>query len=297
MSQFPPAAGRGGYGARFLRWRPGSSERDAEYRALAEGRTDVGSQTIPGVDIGPIDITPGIGPRSTPSHLEDLVVDEHDAAAVEIQQRGAGSERFVMASLILAGSLGAILLIGLLALAIILAQVIALLIAAFAPVALIAGAIPGRGHALFFEWAKGLIGALVAKAVLSLVLVVVLTVGAAVSGAVDELGFAMAFGLTCAFYWVAFMARRRVFGTLQTIAAVSGVSTIAVPGMRRYGRVRISGAERSVSGGGRRRSYEPERREQDSRPHGPPGVERPPVAGPGRGARRLTHSSTIPRQS
>ena len=49
-------------------------------------------------------------------------------------------------------------------LAIILAQVIALLIAAFAPVALVAGAIPGRGHALFFEWAKGLIGALIAKA-------------------------------------------------------------------------------------------------------------------------------------
>lgn len=259
----PNTAGRGGYGARFLRWRPGSPERDAEYRALAEGRTDVGEQVIPGVDVGPIDLTPGIGPRDTPAHLEDLVVDEHDAAAVVIQQRGAGSERFVMSLLILAGTLGAVLLIGLLALAIILAQVVALLIAAFAPVALVAGAIPGRGHALFFEWAKGLIGALIAKAVLSLVLVVVLTVGAAVSGAVGELGFVMAFGLTSAFYWIAFMARRRVFGALQTVAAVSGVSTIAMPGMRRAGRVRVSGGGRPRSGPAWRRRRRYDRKEKD----------------------------------
>ena len=246
----PNAAGRGGYGQRFLKYRPGSDERDNEYRALAEGRLDVGSNTIPGIDIGPIDVTPGIGPRSTPGQFEPgYVVDDRDKAAVAIQQRGAGSERFVMALLIFAGTLGAVLLIGLLSLAVILAQVIALLIAAFAPVALVAGAIPGRGHAIFFEWAKGLVGALIAKAVLSLVLVVVLTVGDAVSGAVSDLGFMMAFGLTAAFYWVAFASRKRVFGALQTISAVSGVSSIGLPGIGRRARVRVGASGGRFRGG------------------------------------------------
>ena len=127
----------------------------------------------------------------------------------------------MIAVLILVASLGAALLIGALSLAIILAQVIALLLAAFAPAALIAGAIPGRGHELFTRWGGALAGSLVAKAVLSLILAVVVGVAGAVQDATQSLGFLLAFTLVSAFYWTVFAQRRLLWAAVGSGAGLT----------------------------------------------------------------------------
>ena len=65
----------------------------------------------------------------------------------------------------------------------ILAQVLLLLLLAFAPVALVAAAIPGRGHAFFKGWLEKLAGYLLRKAAYSLILAILLAVNGALASA------------------------------------------------------------------------------------------------------------------
>src|SRR3954452_6812933 len=121
----PGRDGYGGYAPRFLRQRPGSQERKAEYDALREGHAPATRQ------------------------FAGYRVDKADAPAVDAQQADGAFQRFTLSLIILIGALGAIALLGSLSLAVILAQVIALVLLGFAPVALIIGIFPGAGHAFF----------------------------------------------------------------------------------------------------------------------------------------------------
>ena len=84
------------------------------------------------------------------------------------------------------GALGAVALLGFLSLAVILAQVVALVLLGFAPVALIIGIFPGAGHAFFRGWLTKLATAIFIKALYSLVIAIVVAVSAALT-AVDRL--------------------------------------------------------------------------------------------------------------
>ena len=68
---------------------------------------------------------------------------------------------------------GAVALLGMLSLAVILAQVVALVLLGFAPVALIIGIFPGAGHEFFRSWLTKLATAVFIKALYSLVIAVV----------------------------------------------------------------------------------------------------------------------------
>ena len=77
-----------------------------------------------------------------------------DEPAAEAMGKGGQYQRLLLAVVILAGELGAFLLLGALALGVILAQILLLLLLAFAPVALLVGIFPGRGHDFFRAWLR-----------------------------------------------------------------------------------------------------------------------------------------------
>ncbi|MEX2464492.1 MAG: type IV secretion system protein, partial [Gaiellaceae bacterium] len=243
--------GRGGYAERFLRYPPGSEARNAEYEAIKEGRIPgesvlgdllPGSDFLPGLPVFPgtgdtfSGILPGLG-ETSPDQFDGYRVDEDDRPAADIQQQAAGFQRLTMATLIFAGDLGAVVLLGALAIAVILAQVFVLLFLTFAPVALVAGVFPGPGHALFQEWLRRLAGALVRKAFYSLVLAAVLAVGSALLAASDSLGWLYAFGLQAAFYWAVFLKRHSLSRRFATAAGAGIDSHVRPVRVRRVGRL------------------------------------------------------------
>jgi hypothetical protein len=198
------------YGPHFLRFEPGSKEREAEFDALEAGD----SSKLPDADPGKKGGSYELGPVDTPA-----------AAAME---KGGQYQRLLVAIVVFVAELGAFCLLGALSVGVITAQVLLLLLLAFSPVALVAAAIPGRGHRFFKGWLAKLAGFLLRKAAYSLVLAVLLAVCAAISAATSELGWLFSFGLQCAFFWAVFLQRRSLTDGL--IGAVTGPG---VPGRDR----------------------------------------------------------------
>jgi hypothetical protein len=198
------------YGSHFLRFEAGSGEREEEFDALEAGD----SSKLPDADPAKKNGSYELGP-----------VDEPAAAAME---KGGQYQRLLVAIVVFVAELGAFVLLGALSIGVITAQVLLLLLLAFSPVALVAAAIPGRGHQFFKGWLSKLAGFLLRKAAYSLVLAVLLAVCAAISAATSELGWLLSFGLQCAFFWAVFLQRRSLTGGL--IGAVAGPG---VPGRER----------------------------------------------------------------
>jgi hypothetical protein len=198
------------YGPHLLRFEPGSKEREEEFEALSHGD----SSKLPDADPGKKSGSYELGP-----------VDQPAAAAME---KGGQYQRLLVAIVVFFAELGAFCLLGALSIGVITAQVLLLLLLAFSPVALVAAAIPGRGHQFFKGWLSKLAGFLLRKAAYSLVLAVLLAVCAAISAATSELGWLMSFGLQCAFFWAVFLQRRSLTDGL--IGAVTGPG---VPGRER----------------------------------------------------------------
>jgi hypothetical protein len=192
--------GYGGYAPRFLRQRPGSDERTAEYDALRAGEAPSGPQ------------------------FAGYRVDKSDSPAVDVQQAGGAFQRLTFSAVVFVGALGAVLLLGFLALAVILAQVVALVLLGFAPVALVIGIFPGAGHDFFRAWLTKLATAVFIKALYSLVIAIVVAVSAALAGSTGSLGFLFAFGLQTLFFWALFLYRKQITARLvgaTTAAAIS----------------------------------------------------------------------------
>ena len=192
--------GYGGYAPRFLRQAPGSDARDAEYEALKKGEL----------------------PLVTGSQFAGYKVDKADAPAVDIQQAGGAFQRLTVAAVIFAGSLGAVCLLGFLSLAVILAQVVALVLLGFAPIVLVIGIFPGAGHDVFKAWLGKLATAVFIKALYSLVIAIVVAVAGALTSATDSLGFLFAFGLQTLFFWAIFIYRKHI--TARLVSATTGAA-------------------------------------------------------------------------
>ncbi|MDO8213909.1 type IV secretion system protein [Conexibacter sp. CPCC 206217] len=192
------------YAPHFLRFSPESDQRDAEYDALKDGDSSKLPDEDPGKDDGTY-------------RLSDL-----DKPAAEAMGKSGQYQRLGLAVVIFAGELGAFLLLGSLAVAVILAQVLVLLLLAFAPVALVIGTFPGRGHQFFLDWLTRLATFLIKKAFYALILAVLLAVSAALQDATANLGWLMAWGLQAVFYWAVFLNRKQLVGQLGT--AVTGTT-------------------------------------------------------------------------
>lgn len=189
------------YAAHFLRFSLGADGRDnrkAEYEALNDGD----SSELPEAD-----------PAKAGYRLGAA-----DKPATDAIEEGGQFQRLGLALVLFCGELGAILLLGSLAVGIILAQVLLLLLLAFAPVALVAAAIPGRGHAFFKGWLEKLAGYLLRKAAYSLILATLLAVSGALASATTQLGWLMSFGLQSLFFWAVFVQRKSLTESLIGVA-------------------------------------------------------------------------------
>lgn len=195
---------RNKYAPHFLAFSPASDPRDAEYEALNTGDTDELPDEDPAKDDGSYEL--GVA----------------DKPATDAMEEGGQYQRLLMAVVIFIAELGAFLLLGALSVAVILAQVLVLLLLAFAPVALVVGVFPGRGHDFFKGWLTRLGAFLLRKAIYSLILAVLLAVAAALAEASAYLGWFMAFGLQALFFWAVFLYRNELTGKLT--AATTGVT-------------------------------------------------------------------------
>ncbi len=212
------------YGSHFLRFAIGTDERDAEYDALNDGD----ASKLPEADPERHGYRLGVA----------------DKPATDAMEEGGQYQRLLIAIVVFCGELGAFCLLGALSVGVILAQVLLLLLLAFAPVALVAAAIPGRGHAFFKGWLEKLAGYLLRKAAYSLLLAVLLAVNAALASAADTLGWLMSFGLQALFFWAVFLQRKALSEGLIGIATGPGA-----PG--REGALRVLGLYYSARVAGR----------------------------------------------
>jgi hypothetical protein len=205
---------RNKYATHFLQFPPGSHRRGAEHEALEHGD----NEDLPASDPGKTDGTYPLGPADEP--------------AAEAMGKGGQYQRLLLAIVILLGEIGAYLLLGALAVGVILAQILLLTLLAFAPVALLIGIFPGRGHEFFRKWLSKLAGYLARKVIYSLILAVVLAVCSALDDATSNLGWLLAFALQAAFLWTVFLQRNRLTsdllaGTVGPHAANDGTNRLA----------------------------------------------------------------------
>jgi hypothetical protein len=210
---------RNKYGPHFLPYAPGSHDRDAEYDALTHGD----SGKLPASD--PTVTAPGyrVGTIQQPAQASGYRLGPVDKPASDAMEKGGQYQRLLIAGLVFVSELAAFMLLGALSIAVILAQVLVLLLLAFAPVALVAAIYPGRGHELFRNWLTRLAGFLLRKAIYSLILAILLAVAAALQDASSNLGWLMSFGLQALFFWTVFLYRRQLTG--QLTFAATGAST------------------------------------------------------------------------
>jgi len=192
---------RNKFASHFLAYPPESDDRNAEYDALSNGDTGKLPDSDPAKQGGGYPLS-GV-----------------DKPAADGMGKGGQYQRLLLAVVILVGELGAWLLLGALSVGVILAQVLVLLLLAFAPVALVAGIYPGRGHDLFRGWLSRLATFLVRKAIYSLILAVLLAVVAALQDATANLGWLLSFGLQALFLWAVFLYRHQLVGQLSAATA------------------------------------------------------------------------------
>jgi len=238
------------YARHFLSFGLETDERNSEYEALDHGD----SSKLPEAD----------------SERKGYRLGVADKPATDAMEEGGQYQRFLLALVVFVGELGAFCLLGSLSVGIILAQVLLLLLLAFAPVALVAAAIPGRGHAFFKGWLEKLAGYLLRKAAYSLILAVLLAVAGALAAATSAMGWLMSFGLQALFFWAVFLQRKSLAesligiatgpgapgreGTLRVMALYAGARTMGRPlrGLRRASRRAGEAPGRALSGlGGR----------------------------------------------
>jgi hypothetical protein len=186
------------YSSHFLRFGIGTEERNEEYDALDHGD----SSKLPEADTERAGYKLGVA----------------DKPATDAMEEGGQYQRLLIALLVAVGETGAFVLLGSLSLGVILAQVLLLLLLAFSPVALVAAAIPGRGHDFFKTWLEKLAGFLLRKAAYSLVLAVLLAVNGALADATSELGWLFGFGLQAAFFWAVLIQRKALTEGIVGIA-------------------------------------------------------------------------------
>lgn len=190
------------YAPHFLAYPFQSPGRNAEHAALEHGKTSDLPNTDPAKSSGSYPLGP---------------VDE---PAAEAMGKGGQYQRLLLSVVIMFCEDGAMLLLGALCLGVIVSQILFLLLLSFAPVALVIGVFPGRGHEFFKGWLTRLAGFLLRKAVYSLILAVVLAVCRALAQATSNLGWLLSFVLQAAFLWATFLYRKKLTGDL--LAATAG---------------------------------------------------------------------------
>jgi hypothetical protein len=136
------------------------------------------------------------------------------AAQAEFRTSGATMARLGGLLLIVAGTLGMLLLLGFIAVRLLAAGIFSLLYLLMAPGMVLAPALGDGGRAVFRKWAGQLLGAVVSKLLFSFLLGVVLAVLGILS-TLQALGWWTQWLLMSAFWWSAFVRRHQALGLAQ----------------------------------------------------------------------------------
>jgi hypothetical protein len=193
------------YAPHILAYPYQSPGRNAEYEAIKNGETDKLPSSDPGKSNG------------------SYTLGKADEPAAEAAGEGGQYERLLIAILLFPGELGIWILMGALSAGVIVAQIVLLLLLAFAPVALIAAVIPRHGHASFVGWINKMLSYLARKAVYSLLLAILLAVCGALQEATSSLGWLMSFLMQAIFCWTVVLQRHKL--TTGLASALTGSST------------------------------------------------------------------------
>jgi hypothetical protein len=153
--------------------------------------------------------------------------DDGDTATrprVEMMQGQSTGKRLALLVIIIAGLLGALLLLGWLAFWLIAYAALALLFLLIAPFVLLLPAFGEAGRHGFITWGKRLLGALIAKLLYAIVLGVVIYVAAVIAemGNPGGLGWLGVWVVEAIFWWVAFLKRHELVNLLTLNAAQGG---------------------------------------------------------------------------
>ncbi|HUN78753.1 MAG TPA: hypothetical protein VMU32_07540 [Solirubrobacteraceae bacterium] len=135
------------------------------------------------------------------------------AAEAEFRTQNGTSARLGGLLLIALGALGALLLLGYIALHLLGAELMALLYLLLAPIAVLAPALGDGGRGAFRVWAERLVGAVVAKLLFAFLLGVVLLLTQLLLG-LQGFGWWTRWLLASAMWWGAFLRRHRLLGRL-----------------------------------------------------------------------------------
>jgi hypothetical protein len=139
---------------------------------------------------------------------------------VRLQKQGQTATRLALLALIAVGLVGALCLLGWIALKLLAQAVLALLLLLCAPAMLLAPAFGDAGRGVFLGWAKRLAAAIVAKAIYALLLALVL-VTAGLLAQFESLGFMGLWLLQCTLWWGLFLQRRQLTGFLTAAQQTS----------------------------------------------------------------------------
>ena len=153
--------------------------------------------------------------------------DDEDTATqprVEMMQGQSTGKRLALLVIIIAGLLGALLLLGWLAFWLIAFAALALFFLLIAPFVFLLPAFGEAGRQGFITWGKRLLGALIAKLLYAIVLGVVIYVAALIAemGNPGGLGWLGVWVVEAIFWWVAFLKRHELVNLLTLNAAHGG---------------------------------------------------------------------------
>jgi hypothetical protein len=162
--------------------------------------------------------------------------DDEDTATqsrVEMMQGQSTGKRLALLVIIIAGLLGALLLLGWIAFWLIAFAALALFLLLLAPFVFLMPALGDAGRRGFIGWGKRLLGALIAKLLYAIVLGIVIYVAALIAemGNPGGLGWLGVWVVEAIFWWVAFLKRHELVNLLTFNAAQGGENA----GTRREG--------------------------------------------------------------
>jgi hypothetical protein len=146
---------------------------------------------------------------------------------VQMMQGQSTGKRLALLAIILAGLLGAILLLGWIAFWLIAFAALALFFLLLAPFMFLMPALGDAGRRGFIQWGKRLLGALIAKLLYAIVLGIVIYVAALIAemGSSDGLGWLGAWIIEAVFWWMAFLKRHELIDFLTFNASHGGQGT------------------------------------------------------------------------
>ena len=205
--------GRVSRGELWLAFAPGSDPRTALHDYY--GGHDGGKVGALGVTI----VNTGIGDS-----------DGHNPDEVAIQGKAGSLTRLPLLALVALGVLGALLLVGWIALRLLDQAVTGFVLLLLAPVALLLVAFGEAGRAAFLRWALALLGALVSKVIYAVLLGVVVLAARLLASGADTGDWLLAWLLQTAFWWSVFVKRGQLISYLSVVPAFDGAG--ARPGRR-----------------------------------------------------------------